>query len=196
MRFWLESNGYDAFLRALGRKGFAYRDVVREAKLKHVSGAIAKELGIIEHWIDNYYILRYMRENWDVNTYYEARSKLDGVIYNNRHPDISIVIGKEQSRFKQYLFRGQKSVGFTDEMKENVWQINIDVTHTTNLKFLVDKLRRGYHGEHKLLVIVLTGTSKAGSEIKKKVFAKFAQLYPSEILQYSERVKILNKREF
>ena len=161
-----------------------------------------RNLGVKEHWIDERWILQFLREIWGCNTYYEAISKLNGRTYNGHHPDLSAVIGdgdeskegysEKLMRFRKWLFSFQRVIPFTKEMKENIYQINIDFHHSIEMRWLIEKAVRRYHGKHKILVIVLTGSKMSGKEIQRQL------LEQDEVkdLDYKENIFVLNTKEF
>ncbi|MFX1445532.1 MAG: hypothetical protein ACFFHV_19110 [Promethearchaeota archaeon] len=200
---WLQNHKeYRGFLQAVARnKDFNYKQLVSLAGLKYPAGKNdPKNLGRYEHWIDEFWILKFLRENWGCMTYFETQSKLSGVTYNGKIPDLSAVIGdgdvnkvysKKLMLFREWLF-SQQQVPFTSEMKRDIYQINIDFHHSADLELMVQKAKKNYHGKHKILVIVLTGTKSSGKDFREDL------LKHDEVknLDYKENIFVLNQKEF
>jgi len=157
--------------------------------------------GTLEHWIDERWTLQFLREWWDCPTYYEVVSKLNGIVYNRKHPDLAAVIGDNDPNkdyslkhlsFRNWLLFNQKVIPFTKEMRENIHQMNVDFIHGKKIRDLVDKAKRYYQGKHKMLVIVLTGTEQSGKVLREELLRQ----NDVKNLPYKENIFVLNSKEF
>jgi hypothetical protein len=118
-----------------------------------------------------YVILSYIWNELHSHVFHEAKCNM---IQNGKkrkfHPDISAIVeGDLKNMFEKNLesvlskeltirgFRGAKLQAELDRLKRDIKQINIDFFSGAEFEYILAKTKKGYQGDHKLNLIVLTG---------------------------------------
>ncbi|MBD3342483.1 MAG: hypothetical protein GF353_25510 [Candidatus Lokiarchaeota archaeon] len=178
LQLWVTKHGaafgYSAFTSYCRRNKWGWSEVCDSAKLVALEDQRFQDMGTYAHWGFEYYLLQYIWNKLEAHVFYEAQCNMiqDGK-RRRFHPDISTLVeGKLKDVFESNIeavlgpelrvrgFRGEAMKQELARLKTEIKQLNFDFYSGWSDQDLFAKTQKGYQGEHKLNLVVLTSNKK------------------------------------